>query len=126
MDLHNKILENTFEHNADFKVLNCFSSRLVQKRKYPVIALPYDQDSVIEFASIYKSKDLFNTSETYCVENNVEIEIFYLVSLKKIKFKICQDMRRIPDDNQIPRKESIHRGINETIRRIRENIVGKL
>lgn len=135
-DFHHEILEDIFEEFADCKKLevNIYSSKTVKKRKYFITLLPNDPRYLFEilFISIYKSKDIFSANETYCVENNLDLPVLeilsYIFAEKDIKWKICQNLTKTPDKEEIPiildhyhnGKKYLHRGINETIRRIKE------
>uniref|UniRef100_V5GGL8 RNA-directed DNA polymerase n=1 Tax=Anoplophora glabripennis TaxID=217634 RepID=V5GGL8_ANOGL len=134
-DFHYKIIEDLFEENADFcnLKLNKLSSKSVRNRNYFIVALPFDADSVIQhlFASLYNGREEFKNSEKYCIENNLDLPVLeilsFLLAEKDVKLKICQDITRTPNADEIPiiidqyhsGKAHLHRGINETIRRIR-------
>lgn len=134
-DLHYKILEDLFEENVDFRnlELNKLSSKSVRHRNYFIVALPYDPETVVQhlFMSLYNGRETFDESETYHIENNIDLPILeilsFLLSEKDVKLKICQNVSKTPTDDQIPiiidqyhtGKAHLHRGINETIRRIR-------
>lgn len=135
-EFHHQILEDIFEENADFQKykINVYSSKTVKKRKYYIIPLPSDPDIVNEilFATLYQNKDVLSPQELYCVENNVDLPILEMLSFIfseiDIKWKICQNITQQIEKDQIPiildqfhsGKNNIHRGINETIRRIRQ------
>ena len=135
-DLHFKIIEDIFEESPDFHSdqINILSSKSVKDRKYFIIPLRFDPENVVAnlFYILYKFQNEFDVSKTYCIENNVKLPILeimsYIFAEKEIKLKICQNIVRTPDNDQIPiilneyhtGKNNIHRGINETIKRIKE------
>lgn len=135
-DLHNKILDDLFEEHADVSShdINILNSKTVKDRKYFIIPLPLDNETVVQhlFYILHKGKNNFDLSQTYCIENNLELPILELFSFiftdDDIKLKICQNVVQTPDQDQIPiildqyhtGKNNLHRGINETIKRIKE------
>lgn len=134
-DLHYKIIEDLFEENPEFSKdqLNLLSSKTVKDRKYFLVPLPFDPETVIEhlFFILYKFQNEFDLSKPIFVENNIELPILEILSFifsdKEAKFVICQNLVQTPDADQIPiiideyhnGKRNLHRGINETVRRIR-------
>lgn len=135
-DLHFKIIDDILEENFDFQpnTINILSSKSTRGRKYFIIPLTYDKDSVVQhlFFILFTSVNKFEPSKTYCVENNLQLPVLEILSFifadKEIKLKICQNIVKTPDQDQIPiildqhhtGKTNLHRGINETIKRIRE------
>lgn len=105
----------------------------MKNRKYYIVPLPYAHDDVIDqmFVTLYKHKDVFDPSKTYFVENNLDLPILEMLSFIfseiELKLTICQNLVETPDQDQIPiileqyhsGKTNLHRGINETIRRIK-------
>lgn len=136
-DLHYSIIEDILEENPKFEktLVNIFSSKSVKDRKYHIVALPYDLELVIEylFYIIFKNQNDFDTEKIYYIENNLELpilEIFSFIFAEKLmKFKVCQNLIRKPSEDEIPiiieqyhtGKAHLHRGVNETVRRIKEN-----
>lgn len=134
-DFHYKIIEDILEEDPDFtnNKINILSSKTVRKRSYHIIPLPFDPTSAILqlFITVYKNQNDIDPSKTYYVENNLNLPILEILSFifsdKDIKLVICQDIVRTPDEDQIPiilnqfhcGKNNLHRGINETIRRIK-------
>lgn len=135
-DMHYKIMDDIFEENLDFKRLqvNTANSKTVKERKYYIIPLPYDPNMVVQhlFYILFKGQNEFDISKTYCVETNLELPILEILSFiftdKEIKLKICQNIVKTPEIEEIPQiidhhhsgKNNLHRGINESIRRIKE------
>jgi len=135
-ELHEKIIDDILEKDFDFqsKTINIVSSKSVKDRKYFIIPLPYDNDSVVPilFLTLYKDREKFEPNKTYCIENNLQLPITeilcFILADKDVHLKICQNIVRTPDDDQIPiileqyhsGKNNLHRGINETIKRIKE------
>lgn len=134
-DLHHTIINDVFEEHLDFKLkqINIANSKTVKNRRYVIVPLPFDPDSVVPelFYIFFKAQNEFDVSKTYCIENNLEIPILEVLcsifSDKEIKLKICQDTVTTPNEDEIPQildqyhrgKTNLHRGINETVRRIR-------
>lgn len=135
-EFHHQIFEDAFEDIANieqFKI-NVLSSKTVRKRRYFILPLPSDPDIVNEimFASIFKSVDVFPPGETVYVEDNPELPtlemLCFVFAEKDIKWKVCQNIAKTPDKDEIPLildqfhngKNHLHRGINETIRRIKQ------
>lgn len=134
--LHHKIIDDILEENIDFSPhqINILSSKTIKERKYFIIPLAYDVDNVVPrlFYILFNGKNEFDIQKTYCIENNLNLpilEIFsYIFADKDIKLKICQNLVTTPDEDQIPiildqyhtGKNNLHRGINETLKRIRE------
>lgn len=135
-EFHHKIIDDILEENPDFhlKRINIFNSKTVKNRKYYIIPLDFDPTTVVSllFYILYKEQNEFNLAETYYVENQIELpilEIFsYIFADKEIKLTICQNIVRTPVDDEKPQildhyhngKSNFHRGINETIRRIKQ------
>lgn len=135
-DLHFKIIEDIFEENPEFSQdqINILSSKTVKDRRYFIIPLRFDPDNVVPhlFYILYRGQSEFNDTHTYCIENNVNLPILEILSFifidKEVKLKICQNIVRTPDQDQIPiildqyhsGKSNLHRGINETVKRVKE------
>jgi RNase H-like domain found in reverse transcriptase/Reverse transcriptase (RNA-dependent DNA polymerase)/Integrase zinc binding domain/Integrase core domain len=138
-DFHNFILEDILSPDddnfeMDFNKINVYNSSSIKDRKYYIIALTYDPDSVVErlFFTLYKDQDALDISKTYFIENNVTLPILeilsYIFAEKDIKIKVCQDLITTPSKDEIPiildqyhaGKNNLHRGINETLRRIKQ------
>lgn len=135
-ELHHKIMDDLFEENFEFRPnqINTFSSKSVKGRKYFIIPVPHNNETIAPtlFFSIFKCQNEFDDEETYCIENNIELPILEIFSFifaeKAIKLKICQNIVKTPDQDQIPiildqyhtGKSNLHRGINETVRRIKD------
>ena len=134
-NLHDQILDDFLEEQTNFNLneINIFNSKSVKNRKYFVLLLPFDPETVVQrlFYLIYKSKNEFNTTQKYYVENNLELPILEIFSFifaeQDIKLCICQNIVKEPDKDEIPiildqyhkGKTNLHRGINETLRRIK-------
>lgn len=134
-DFHHKIIDDILEENPEFynDKINILSSKSVRHRKYFIIPLPFDPETVVEhlFLTIFKNQNDLDISKTYHVENNLDLPILEILSFvfaeKDLKLIICQNLVRTPDQDQIPiildqshaGKNNLHRGINETIRRIK-------
>ena len=134
-DFHYKIIEDIFEENPEFHndKINIVYSRSVRYRKYFIISLPFDPESVVEhlFLTLYKNQNELDLSKTYHVENNLDLPILEILSFifaeKDLKLIICQNIVQTPNADQIPTildqhhagKNNLHRGINETMRRIK-------
>ena len=134
-DLHEKIIQDIFEQNLDFSAnkINVANSATVKGRKYFIIPLPADPDlcNSVLFTSLFNSKSVIDVKQTLYVENNLDLPILEMLSFiyseEDIKVVICQNVSKTPDPDEIPiileqyhcGKKNIHRGINETIRRIR-------
>lgn len=109
-ELHHEIIEDILEENFNFlsKTINVVSSKSVNDRKYFIIPLPYDNDSVapILFFTLYKDCDKFEPNTTYCIENNIQLPITemlcFILADKNIYFKICQNIVNTPEPDQIP------------------------
>ena len=135
-DFHHKIIDDIFEGHPNFEnnKINICSSQRIKGRKYYIIPLPSVHDNAILrlFITIYKNQNEISDSKTYHVENNVNLPILEILSFilaeKELKLIICQNIVQTPDDDQVPiildqyhsGKGHLHRGINETTRRIKE------
>ncbi|XP_050316234.1 uncharacterized protein LOC126750624 [Anthonomus grandis grandis] len=135
-DLHYKIIDDLLEENIEFEThkVNILSSTSVKNRKYFIFLLPANKDLIAQhlFYALYTCSNVFDLTQTYCVENNLNLpvlELFsYIFTDKDIKLRICQGIILTPDQDQIPiildqyhtGKNNLHRGINETVRRIKE------
>ena len=135
-ELHFKIIDDIFEEELDFKELkiNVATSKSVKNRKYLIIPLPFDNEICSQhlFYCLFKYQEVFELNETYSIENNLNLPSLEMMSFifadKEIKLKICQNIVTTPDEDQKPiildhyhlGKNNLHRGINETCRRIRE------
>lgn len=135
-DLHEKILEDILETELDvnFNKINILHSYSVKNRTYYLILVPFNPDEVNEylFNALYKYKNELDPTKIYCVENNPDLPtlemLCYIFSGKEIKFQVCQNIVQTPTKDEIPiildqfhtGKRNLHRGVNETIRRIKE------
>lgn len=134
-DIHHQIIDDIFEENIDFKEsgINVLNSKTIKDRNYFIIFLSFDPETTVQtlFYSLYKDQLKLDISKTYYIENNLDLPILEIISYifqnEEIKFKICQNIIRTPEQEEIPilldqyhtGKNNIHRGINETIRRIK-------
>ena len=135
-ELHHQIMDDILEEEFDFSSsnVNIVHSKSVKNRRYFIIPLPFDFETVVPhlFYILYRDRHEFDETQVYCIENNLELPILELFSFifadKAIKIRICQDLVRTPESDEIPQildhyhrgKTNLHRGINETVRRIKE------
>ena len=135
-EIHEQIIEDIFEENYEFSNvrINIVNSKTVKQRQYFIIPLPFDPESVVAhlFYVLHKGKNNFETCKLYCIENNLELPIMEILSHiladKEVKFRICQELIKAVKEDEIPQildhyhrgKTNLHRGINETVRRIKE------
>lgn len=134
-------MDDIFEDDEFSKLkINVHTSKSVRNRKYFLIPLPFDTDTVMLyiFASVYKCQDLFELDKTYCVENNIKLPIQETVSFifaDKNKLRVFQNIRKTPEQEEIPIildqfhncRNNLHRCINATIRAEYANvIIGKV
>lgn len=135
-DLHDKIMEDFQEEHPSFNMdkITVLNSKSVRKRNYYIILLPFLLQDAIPtlFKILANSQTDIVPSKTYYVENNVEIPLLemlcFIFADKDLKIVICQNIVITPEEDQIPiiidqyhsGKRNFHRGVNETIRRIKE------
>ncbi|XP_050507921.1 uncharacterized protein LOC126885399 [Diabrotica virgifera virgifera] len=131
-DLKNALISDPILIYPNFE--EPFVLKTVKNRKYFIIPLPFDPETVVQhlFYIVYADQDKFDLSQIYYVENQLELPILEIFSFifadKEIKIRICQDVIKTPEQDEIPPildhyhrgKSNLHRGINETIRRIKE------
>lgn len=134
-ELHHKIIDDIFEDDPDFSrdKINIVHSKSVKDRKYYIVPLPFDPEIVVEFLFyiLFKNRNEIDITKPLYVENNIQLPILEILSFifaeTEIKFVICQNLIQTPQEDQIPiildnyhnGKNNLHRGINETIRRIK-------
>lgn len=134
--LHEEILDDLLETNTDISCekINIINSSKVRNRDYYIIGLPFENDLAIEhlFKLLMLNKHEIDTSKQYHIENIIDMPILEIFSFifadDDLKLTICQNIVTTPDEDQRPiiinqyhdGKANLHRGINETIRRIKE------
>lgn len=135
-DLHYKIIEDFHEEHPTFDddKINILNSKTSTKRKYYLITTPFILEDAIAtlFKALISSQSEIDESKTYYIENNVELPFLemlcFIFADKDLKIVICQNIVTTPQEDEIPiimdqyhsGKRNFHRGVNETIRRIKE------
>ncbi|XP_050518950.1 uncharacterized protein LOC126893053 [Diabrotica virgifera virgifera] len=121
---------STFQRVMDNILLGILNERCLVYMDDIIVYSPTIHDHISRLTEVYQDK--FDLSQIYYVENQLELPILEIFSFifadKKIKIRICQDVIKTPEQDEIPPildhyhrgKSNLHRGINETIRRIKE------
>lgn len=135
-DFHGKGIDDIFEENASFDTykINTYSSKTVRNRRFYIIGSPRDTDTVNEvlFSPINWPKDIVSHSELYCAKNHLELPALEILSFifanTEIRWRLWYNIAHTVEKDQISiilmqvhnAKNHLRRGINESIRRIKE------
>lgn len=129
-----KIIEDFLDEDYQFRddKINIQNSKTVKNRKYFIIPTPYENTEQLLFHVIYESKEDLLENSIYYLEETKEIPLLeilsYIFSDDEIEFITCnkeiltpaEDQREIIIDQYHSGKANLHRGINETINRIKQ------